>query len=120
MKKLLLILSFTLGVASSVIAEDLLCQVNGKFDNWFQGYQAEQIMLHGDILYSERDVDIHGKPMTLNRRVFYHVMLTPEKLGAAMIKGSPNLECISFGLYICTVGLGDDFEVFYDCKTYQE
>ena len=49
MKKLLLILSFTLGVASSVIAEDLLCQVNGKFDNWFQGYQAEQIMLHGDI-----------------------------------------------------------------------
>ena len=45
MKHLILTISLIFG-ATAVSAEEMPCHVNGKPKDWFQGYQAEQIMLN--------------------------------------------------------------------------
>ena len=114
-KKLLAILSVVL-FANQASADENVCMVNSKLKYWFGGYQAEQIIIQGSILSSGRKLDVNGNEIP--ETVWYHVMLTGKQLAQATIDGLPHLECISRGIYICTVGLGYRDNVYYECKTY--
>ena len=114
MKKLLATLSVIL-FANQASADENVCMVNGKLKDWFGGYQAEQIIMQGSILSSGRKLDVKGNEIP--ETVWYHVMLTGEQLAQAVIDGLPHLDCISRGIFICTVGSGY-YGVYYGCETY--
>lgn len=117
MKIAKLITAFVL-FASQSSAEDGTCEVNGKLKDWFQGYQAERIIMLGDIISSGPKLDVNGNE--ISETVWYHVMLTPDILVKALPKSTAHMECVSIGIYICTVGLDFKDDVYYHCDTYVE
>jgi hypothetical protein len=70
-----------------------------------QKIKSELIMRKGEILYAAPLKDINGRE--INRSVFYHVRLS-DNVG--------KLWDIKNGVYICTVGVGNDQAYYTDCS----
>ena len=79
------------------------------------GKKAQAVIMYGEILNKLDFLDINGNRIPAS--ALYHIRLNIDE--AVEMKnqlGSNAVDGIIVGVYICTVGLGHDDSVFYECR----